>query len=172
MRYAITGTPGTGKTSVAKVLRERGHEVVDLTGYVIEHGLREEYDEQRDTYDVDVDRLNESLAGMEGVFFEGHLSHFADVDIIIVMRCHPDLLYERLKKRGYPEEKVRENVRAEVLDVILVESVDSGYPTFVVDSGTLSPEGCADAIEDIIKGEDVNYSPRSIDWVEEIDKWF
>ena len=42
MRIAITGTPGTGKTSVAAVLRDRGHNVLDMTQYIKDHGLREE----------------------------------------------------------------------------------------------------------------------------------
>ena len=35
MRIALTGTPGTGKTSVSKVLRDRGYDVLDMTQYII-----------------------------------------------------------------------------------------------------------------------------------------
>ena len=171
MRVALTGTPGTGKTSVARVLRERGHDVLDMTQYIRDNGLREEYDAERDTYSVDVERLNDSLSDMEDCMFEGHLAHFMDVDMIIVMRCHPDVLADRLRARGYSESKVRENVEAEVLDVILCESVDSGIPTFVVDSTSESPEESASAVEDIIKGETDNRSPGDITWAAEMEKW-
>ena len=171
MRVALTGTPGTGKTSVAKVLRERGHNVLDMTQYIRDNGLREEYDAERDTYSVDVERLNDSLSDMEDCTFEGHLAHFMDVDMIIVMRCHPDVLADRLRARGYSESKVRENVEAEVLDVILCESVDSGIPTFVVDSTSESPEESASAVEDIIKGETDNRLPGDITWAAEMEKW-
>ena len=49
MRIAITGTPGTGKTSVSSVLRDRGYDVLDMTQYIKDHDLREEYDSDRDT---------------------------------------------------------------------------------------------------------------------------
>ena len=171
MRYALTGTPGTGKTSVAKVLRERGYDVLDMTQYIKDHDLREEYDAKRDTYDVDVDRLNDSLAGMDDCIFEGHLAHFMDVDAIIVLRCHPDVLAERLRARGYGDAKVTENVQAEVLDVILCESVDSEIPTFSVDTTASEPSETASAVEDIMKGDTHQYMPGNIDWTEEMDKW-
>ena len=87
------------------------------------------------------------------------------------MRCHPDVLADRLRARGYSESKVRENVEAEVLDVILCESVDSGIPTFVVDSTSESPEESASAVEDIIKGETDNRLPGDITWAAEMEKW-
>ena len=128
MRIALTGTPGTGKTSVAETLRGKGYDVIDLTRHIKDNNLREEYDAERDTYAVDVEKLNESLSDCEDCVFEGHLAHFIDVDSIVVLRCHPDVLAERLRARGYDEGKVRENVEAELLDVILCESADTGLP--------------------------------------------
>jgi adenylate kinase len=171
MRYALTGTPGTGKTSVAKVLRERGYDVLDMTQYIKDHDLREEYDEERDTYAVDVDRLNDALAGMQDCIFEGHLSHFMDVDTIIVLRCHPDVLAERLRARGYGDAKVRENVQAEVLDVIFSESMDSGIPTFSIDASSSDPSETANIVEDIMKGDTHLCVPPITDWTEEMDRW-
>ena len=171
MRVALTGTPGTGKTSVAKVLRERGHDVLDMTQFIKDNGLREEYDAERDTYSVDVERLNDALSDMEDCIFEGHLAHFMDVDLIIVMRCHPDVLAERLRARGYSESKVRENVEAEILDVILCESVDSEIPTFVIDSTSETPQESASAIEDIMKGDTNNRMPGDVSWAAEMEQW-
>lgn len=171
-RIALTGTPGTGKTTVAGVLRARGYDVLDMTGYIRDNGLREEYDAERDTYDVDVERLNDSLSGMEDMIFEGHLAHFMDVDCVIVLRCHPDVMADRLRGRGYDDAKVRENVQAEVLDVILFESVDSGVPTYAVDTTSSDADAVADAVEDIMKGETIGHMPEDISWAEEMDKWF
>ena len=172
MRVAITGTPGTGKTSVSALLRERGHDVLDMTQYIKDNGLREEYDAERDTYDVDVERLNDCLADYDNIIFEGHLAHFMDVDSIIVLRCHPDVMKGRLEARGYSEEKVRENIQAEVLDVILFEAVESGIPTFSVDTSHGIVERTADEIEDVMKGDVIGHMPEDISWAEEMDKWF
>ena len=172
MRVAITGTPGTGKTSVSTILRQRGHDVLDMTQYIKDNGLREEYDAERDTYDVDVERLNDCLADYDNVIFEGHLAHFMDVDSVIVLRCHPDVMKGRLEARGYSEEKVRENIQAEVLDVILFEAVESGIPTFSVDTSHGIVERTADEIEDVMKGDVIGHMPEDISWAEEMDKWF
>ena len=172
MRVAITGTPGTGKTSVSALLRERGHDVLDMTQYIKDNGLREEYDAERDTYDVDVERLNDCLADYDNIIFEGHLAHFMDVDSVIVLRCRPDVMKGRLEARGYSEEKVRENIQAEVLDVILFEAVESGIPTFSVDTSHGIVERTADEIEDVMKGDVIGHMPEDISWAEEMDKWF
>ena len=171
-RIAITGTPGTGKTSIASVLRGRGYDVLDMTGYIRDHGLREGYDADRDTYDVDVERLNDSLLEYDDIIFEGHLAHFMDVDLVIVLRCHPEVLETRLRARGYGPEKVTENIQAEVLDVILFEAVESGAPTFCVDTSYDDVEHTVDEIEDVMKGKTIGHMPEDISWAEEMDKWF
>lgn len=172
MRYAITGTPGTGKTAVSKVLRDRGYDVLDMTQHIRDHGLREDYDADRDTYDVDVERLNDSLSDYDDVLFEGHLSHFMDVDMVIVLRCSPDVMQQRLMARGYDDGKVLENVQAEVLDVILFEAVDSGIPTYCVDTSHGDVTRVADEIEDVMKEKTIGHMPEDISWAEEMDKWF
>ena len=172
MRFAITGTPGTGKSAVARELRGRGYDVLDMTSFIKDNGLREEYDAERDTYAVDVERLNDALSGMDDCIFEGHLAHFMDVDGIVVLRCSPGILAGRLRDRGYSESKVRETVEAELLDVILCESVDSGIPTFAVDTSSAPVGDTASSIEDIMKGNGDLYPPDSVSWAEEMDQWF
>ena len=45
---------------------------------------------------------------------DGHLSHFLDVDAIVVLRCSPSVLSQRLTQRGYGEAKVCANVEWEM----------------------------------------------------------
>ena len=61
MLVAISGTPGTGKTSVSAELRSRGFKVVDANEHLRAHGLLGEKDELRDTYNVDMEAFNDSL---------------------------------------------------------------------------------------------------------------
>jgi len=176
MIISLTGTPGAGKTTLAEALRAKGYEVIDLNDHIRKNGLLGRFDEQRDTHDVDVSRLNRSLAQCRSkggtIFLEGHLSHFLDCDMIIVLRCNPSVLHERLKKRDYAEKKVTENVQAEALDVILCEAVDSARPVFEIDCTSSDTNNIISAVEDIIAGDTGAFLPGSVNWSEEMVKWF
>jgi len=176
MIISITGTPGTGKTTLSEALRAKGYNVVDLNAHIREKGLTGKHDEERDTHEVDVSKLRRSLAEyrrIDGtVFFDGHLSHFTDCDMIIVLRCNPSVLYQRLRKRDYDEKKIIENVQAEALDVILCESVDSRIPTFEIDCTSSDTNNIISAVEDILAGNTETFLPGSVNWSEEMVKWF
>jgi len=174
--YAITGTPGTGKTSVSAELRSRGYNVIDMNAHIREHGLLGDLDISRDTHEVDLDDLNDSLQEFrdsENLFLmDSHLSHFMDCSGIIVLRCRPGVLADRLKARGYSCEKVLENVQSEVLDVILCEATESDIPVYEVDCSAGDVSDSADSIEKILKGNTADYLPGKTDWSEEMDRWF
>jgi adenylate kinase len=175
MIISLTGTPGSGKTSISLFLREKGEYVIDLNSYIEEKGLKERFDKKRDTYNVDVNKLNaslkETLPKDRNVFLDGHLSHFLECDMIIVIRCNPSVLYERLKKRNYAEKKIIENVQAEALDVILCESADSDAHVFEIDNTSCSLEQAAAMVYDIAAGRTEGYVPGSVNWAEEMIKW-
>lgn len=174
--YALTGTPGTGKTSVSEELRRRGFDVIDMNEHIRAHGLLGELDAERDTREVDLDLLNDSLEQYRADdavhLMDSHLSHFMDCRAIVVFRCAPSVLAERLEARGYGEAKVRENVQSEVLDVILCEATESDIPVYEVDCTSCGIAESADAVERILKGETEDYLPGKTDWSEEMDRWF
>ena len=174
--YAITGTPGCGKSTLSEELRRRGHEVVDGKAFIRDHGLLGEYDAERDTYEVDLDALNDALeeyrASDRTVILDSHLSHFMDLWGIVLLRCSPKVLAARLRARGYPESKVRENVQAEILDEILVEASESDIPIGEIDCSEISVQEAADIAEKIISGDSADYPPGSVDWSSEMDEWF
>ena len=175
MIISITGTPGSGKTAIAEHLREKGERVIDLNQFIEEKGLKERFDKKRDTYNVDVERLNAALrtsVPKDGnTFMEGHLSHFLECDIIIVIRCNPSVLHDRLKKRNYPQQKILENVQAEALDVILCESTGSDAHVFEIDNTSCTLEESALTILDIVGGRTKGHGPGSVNWSEEMVKW-
>ena len=173
MLVAITGTPGVGKSTVSGILR-KDYNVIDIRSYAEKHNLLGEFDADAGSYDVDVEKLNDSVMSenFDGlVFLDGHLSHFVDVDLIIVLRCDPDVLAERLTARGYDKKKVGENVLSEVLDIILTESVNSEIPTYEIDCTHLSPEEVASEILKIVGGDADGHSPGSVDWNDRLEKW-
>jgi Predicted nucleotide kinase (related to CMP and AMP kinases) len=173
---AISGTPGTGKTALSDELKRRGYNVLDINEHVRVNGLLGEKDEERDTFLVDIDLLDESIHDIskddETIFLDSHLSHCLDSDVIFILRCCPNVLSERLKKRGYSESKVIENVQAEILDVILCEAVESDIPVYELDTSDESISSTADKLEYVLEGNTDKYLPGNVDWTGELDKWF
>lgn len=174
--YALTGTPGAGKSTLSEELRKRGHDVVDGKEFIKSNGLLGEYDEERDTFEVDLDDLNDALEGFrqspDVVILDSHLSHFMDSSGIIVIRCSPDVLATRLNERGYSDAKVRENVQAEILDEILCEASETDIPIAELDSSNISVSELADMAEKVICGNWEDYLPGGVDWSQEMDRWF
>ncbi|MFA6679403.1 MAG: adenylate kinase family protein [Candidatus Methanomethylophilaceae archaeon] len=174
--FALTGTPGVGKTTISKGLRAKGYDVIDLHQYIVDNGLLGSFDKKMDSFNVDTCALSGSLEHLKNkehtVILDGHLAHFVDCDTIIVIRCAPSVIYERLERRGYDHEKILENVQAEVLDVILCESIDTGLPTFEIDCTSLTVDESVERTEDIIHKKTNDYQPGNVNWTEEMEKWF
>ncbi len=154
MRVAVTGTPGTGKTTATERL-ESDHEVVHLNEVIREAGLTTGRDDQRDTLVTDIDAVADWLAGREEVLLESHLAHRFDADRVVVLRCHPEELEARLRRRGEPRQTVAENAESEALDIVLAEAVDRHGEgrVYEVDTTGLDPAAVTAAIEAVMAGE-------------------
>lgn len=171
MRYAVTGTPGVGKTSSCSLVRTV--RVMCVNDIVDELGAVVGYDEARGTKEVDVEELARRTAEMEGtLLFEGHFSHLLGVDLAVVLRCSPHVLGERLRAKGWGEAKVRENMEAEAVDVVLVEALEAVPKVCEIDTTRMSPGQVAAAIEDVVAGETEKYPVGNVDWSREVLSWF
>ncbi|MHC1710525.1 MAG: adenylate kinase family protein [Methanomassiliicoccales archaeon] len=173
MLIALTGTPGTGKSTVALGLQAEGWKVLEVNDLAKKHGLLRSKDLARDSYDLDLDELQEALeneAFNDGILV-GHLSHLLDVDMVIVLRCHPEVLAKRLEARKWSIAKIRENALAESLDIILAEAMDSEVPVFEVNTTELSLPDTEGAVLAILAGEKEKYAVGNIDWSEEALRW-
>jgi len=187
MLIGLTGTPGTGKTSVSRLLEnKRSWKVIHLNDLIKEKHLYTEIDEKRDAVIADMEPIREYLQetidrnelkeehGRENevVIIESHLAHYI-ADIVIVLRAYPLELEMRLNTRGYSEEKIKENVEAEALDVILIEAFEWCKKVFEVNTTGKSIEEVGQDIEKIIDNmlngneeELSEYKPGSIDWID------
>ena len=182
MIVSITGTPGTGKTSISKLLRDRGFEVFNFNKVAIENNFLIGKDRKRDTFIVDIKKFNkyvkENYSQKKIIFIEGHLSHLLkSVDKVIVLRCHPDELRKNLSNRGWNKNKIKENLEAEILDVILCEALDLHTPRniFEIDATGKSIKDVFSSIIEIIENKFrviKKYNIGKIDWSEEILKDF
>jgi len=155
MRVAVTGTPGTGKTTATERL-DADLDVVHLNEAVREHDLYDEVDEERDSVIVDLDAAREWLGDRDDVLIESHLAHHLDVDRVVVLRCHPEDLEDRLRERGDESEaSITENAESEALDVILSEAVDRHgvESVYEIDATDRDPDAVATEIDAVVRGE-------------------
>lgn len=174
MLVAISGTPGTGKTAVCERLREDGYQVVDLNKLAFETDSVVGVDTERGVDIVDTDSLKEKVRELRNdvVFLDGHFSHLMDVDVSIVLRCNPDELQKRLAAKKWSEAKIRENVEAEAVDTITVESTETGVDTLEVDTTNRSAEQTKEAVLKILNGETEEFKVGQIDWSGVILDWY
>lgn len=144
---AITGTPGTGKSTIARKLsRMLDYAYLDGSKLVKTAKLAEKYDKRRKTAIVDPSlfthavlkvRDSEAKKGSKGLIVDSHLSHFLPskaVSACIVLSCSLPELERRLAKRGYSRAKIRENMDAEIFDTILVEAAELGHKIIKFDA--------------------------------------
>jgi adenylate kinase len=130
----ISGTPGVGKSTVSKQLSSKlSCGLVSIGDLVKDEGLYTQVDRKRDTLVADMNRIskrmNNVVSGSSGTLIvEGHYAvdvvPVETVRLVFVLRRDPEELRDILGKRGYGDEKIRENVAAEILDVCLYDAVD------------------------------------------------
>lgn len=150
-RLAVTGTPGTGKTSATKLLDT--DRTVHLNELIRDEHLWQTRDESRGAVEADLEAVRARLDGWEGIV-ESHLAHYLSADAVVVLRCHPNQLESRLRERGASQDKIAENAESEALDVILSEAVShhSRDTVYEIDTTEMAPTTVAGEIRAVMRG--------------------
>ncbi|MFP3910097.1 MAG: adenylate kinase family protein [Archaeoglobaceae archaeon] len=165
MIVALTGTPGVGKSRVADILSDKGYSVKSVSE------LAERYNtiigEEMGARIIDTDTLSSKIDRSGFYILEGHLSHHLDPDMVVVLRCNPKILKKRLGSKGWSEEKVLENLEAEITDTILMEAL-SHKNVYEIDASHKNAEEVAEIIIKIINEGSEDFEPGNIDWILEI----
>ena len=169
MNIALTGTPGTGKTSLSRKL---DWNLVSINDYYSDicNGKDEE-----DNWLIDLDKLNEFIIveNHSNTIFEGHIAHFLKkINMVVVLRCQPDKLKERLASREYSKEKIEENMEAEALNIITEEAIELYGKKAVIelDTTNMTIERTVKKLKDILNGN--IKSNKRIDYSEVIMDWY
>jgi len=172
---AVSGTPGTGKSVFARALaRKFDARLVDLNALI----------KRKKLFKLDVDgTCIANLRGMRAEFsriirgssdpivVEGLLAHLLQTKYlthVIVLRTRPKVLEERLRARKYSGAKLRDNLEAEALSIILWEAVQEHGVAKVYEIDMTGVE-MTTAVEMFLKALSGKTSlrPGKIDWLEE-----
>lgn len=152
---AIAGTPGTGKTTVCQTL-SADFTILSLKDLAEEFGLLEPVDTIDGAAPVDIHRLADEweFGGDKPTIIDGHLAHFLDVDGIVLLRSHPDVLRSRLLARGYDEAKITANIEWEMVSGTWSELLEFEIelPLLELDTSKQSPEQTAETIRSWVEG--------------------
>jgi len=130
----VTGTPCVGKTSVARLLTANLDALyINLTDLALRDHLVSGKDVSRDTIIVDESRMRKKIrelvekTGKGEVVIDGHYAVSVVprklVTFVFVLRRDPVELREFMKRCGFSEPKMVENLASEILDVCLVDAL-------------------------------------------------
>ncbi len=169
----IGGTPGVGKTTVAKELAKKlGIDFLSLGELVQRERLYTGYDAERGAHLVDVQAVRRKLETVvkgRKVIVETHVASALppeQVEVAVILRLDPRVLESRLRSRGYPRAKVIENVQAEILDSCLIEAVENFgvNRVFEVDTTEKTVEAVVEEVLAIVRERKGN-KPGSVNWL-------
>jgi adenylate kinase len=178
----ITGTPCVGKTTVARKLTKcLNAQYVNLTKLAIERNLVLANDKPRHTTIIDEQKMKTKLSNIidntekNDVIIDGHYAAAVTpkqkVTHVFVLRRNPIQLREVMKKRGFRDQKLWENLASEILDVCLVEALREQESEKVCELDT-TDKTADDIIQDVL---DVLENSRKchfggLDWLGMLDK--
>ena len=151
MIISISGTPKTGKTSVAKALAKKlGWRLVSLNNLAKEKNLYLGYDKARKSRIVDIRRLISEVRKLsrlhKNLILESHYSHDMPCDVVVILRANPGELRKRMRRAGWPKKKIEENVEAEIMEVVKGEALESAEKVLEMDTTGKKPEWAAGQI--------------------------
>jgi len=172
---AVSGTPGTGKTVFSRALAKKlNAKLIDLHELI----------ERKKIYTLDPDgtkvadplqmcrEFTREIKTVRGsIIVEGLLAHLLPkraLTHVVVLRTRPSILEQRLRARKYTKAKIRDNVEAEALDIILWEAVEKHgmNKVYEIDTTDLKTQNAVKLFLRALEGK-TSLRPGKTDWLEE-----
>jgi len=178
LRILITGTPSTGKTTIAKKLAEiLNHQHVEGAKIIVENKLYKGRDEIRNSFIVDLKKARKFfttfLTEHHDVVLDSHVVEIFPkklIDKVFVLRTHPFLILKRGAERGWTIEKCLENAQAELLGVCFSDALRfyGRKKVWQVDCTCRSIEEIVEEIVSIVQGKRRRES--RVDWLTRLEE--
>ena len=173
----ITGTPCTGKTTIAKQLTTKLNALyINLTELANTHRLIRSEDKRRKTNIIHEEKMRVKIteiiktAEKSDIIIDGHYASVVIpkpyVTLVFVLRRNPIELSKLMKKRGFTGAKLWENIASEILDVCLVEALQQHKKEIVCEldiTGKRSKKVVAEILK--ILNENKECSVGHVDWL-------
>ncbi|XP_010520343.1 PREDICTED: adenylate kinase isoenzyme 6 homolog [Tarenaya hassleriana] len=136
----ITGTPGTGKSTVASALAEATNlRHICIGDLVKEKNLHDGWDDELECHiineDLVCDELEDVMEGGGNIVDYHGCDFFPErwFDRVVVLQTENSVLYDRLtRSRGYSGAKLTNNIECEIFQVLLDEARESYREDIVV----------------------------------------
>ena len=167
IRIGITGSPGTGKKTLGKLLSQAlDEELVLINDIAIKGGFGKRAGK---VYNVEVNKLRGKIVTKNRII-AGHLLPYVipdkDLDLVIVLRCSPTILRRRYELRRYRKAKIRENLEAELIGLVASKCQQEYQSKKIAefDTSRTTPESISQRVLDIIIGRS-KPSFGNIDWL-------
>ena len=177
----ITGTPGTGKTSVSRLLAtELRACYVEPSILLKRKGIDYTYDEKRKTRIVSLKRLRIALRKQaaqadRGLVIDSHIAlgagHLSRLVRVVVLRCNPTVLEQRLGRKRWSKSKIGENLQAEILDICLSDAVKNyGWKRILeIDTTEKPPRHVVQLIMKDLRKKRIQNQP-TVNWLSDLKR--
>ena len=129
-----------------------------LAEIIKEKKLYKKWNEKFDVpeFDVDMvcDELEPLMSGRGGIILEFHSCDFFPerwFQLVVLLRCDNTNLYDRLKERGYNEQKITENIECEIFGELAQEVAESYQPNIIMELNSASIEEMDSNLQAVIE---------------------
>ncbi|MEM2963435.1 MAG: adenylate kinase family protein [Candidatus Anstonellales archaeon] len=141
-RILLTGVPGTGKTTLAKLISKiGGFSKISINAVARKSGSVKRGGEVNLRKLEGVLKAEIKRKGEKDIVLDGHLGCEIKLplDTVFVLRCDPEKLKVRLRRRKYSKKKIEDNLLCEALDYCTVQAEKNFGRVVEIDTTHRSP---------------------------------